>query len=151
MVARGGFEPPTPGLWVLCSNQLSYPDIQSLRSSYSHNITTISNPILSYDGFCVHIFSVLSCTKNWFKIESRFFQAATGGKVIARETIKGYKKDILTKIHGGGAWNRKRKLLDKQKKGKAKAKQFGEIEIPQEAFIWVLKVNKDHFLTKIQN
>ena len=70
-------------------------------------------------------------------------QAAIGGKIIARETIKGYKKDVLTKIHGGGALDRKRKLLDKQKKGKARAKQFGKVEIPQEAFIGVLKINKE--------
>ncbi len=70
-------------------------------------------------------------------------QAAIGGKVIARETIKGFRKDVLTKIHGGGARDRKRKLLDKQKKGKSKAKQFGRVEIPQEAFIGVLKINKE--------
>ncbi|OUW11425.1 MAG: elongation factor 4 [Candidatus Pelagibacter sp. TMED166] len=70
-------------------------------------------------------------------------QAAIGGKIIARETIKGFKKDVLTKIHGGGAKDRKRKLLDKQKKGKARSKQFGKVEIPQEAFIGVLKINKE--------
>jgi len=70
-------------------------------------------------------------------------QAAIGGKVIARETIKGFKKDVLTKIHGGGATDRKRKLLEKQKKGKARSKQFGRVEIPQEAFIGVLKINKE--------
>ena len=70
-------------------------------------------------------------------------QAAIGGKIIARETIKGFKKDVLTKIHGGGARDRKRKLLDKQKKGKARSKQFGKVEIPQEAFIGVLKINRD--------
>ena len=64
-------------------------------------------------------------------------QAAIG------ETIKGFKKDVLTKIHGGGARDRKRKLLDKQKKGKSRSKQFGKVEIPQEAFIGVLKINKD--------
>ena len=69
-------------------------------------------------------------------------QATIGGKIIARETIKGFKKDVLTKIHGGGARDRKRKLLDKQKKGKTRAKQFGQVEIPQEAFIGVLKINK---------
>ena len=71
-------------------------------------------------------------------------QAAIGGKIIARETIKGFKKDVLTKIHGGGALDRKRKLLEKQKKGKAKAKQFGKVEIPQEAFIGVLKISKEN-------
>jgi len=70
-------------------------------------------------------------------------QAAIGGKIIARETIKGFKKDVLTKIHGGGARDRKRKLLDKQKKGKTRSKQFGKVEIPQEAFIGVLKINKE--------
>ena len=70
-------------------------------------------------------------------------QATIGGKIIARETIKGFKKDVLTKIHGGGATDRKRKLLEKQKKGKARSKQFGRVEIPQEAFIGVLKISKD--------
>jgi len=70
-------------------------------------------------------------------------QAAIGGKIIARETIKGFKKDVLTKIHGGGARDRKRKLLDKQKKGKVRSKQFGRVEIPQEAFIGVLKIKKE--------
>ncbi len=71
-------------------------------------------------------------------------QAAIGGKIIARESIKGFKKDVLTKIHGGGAMDRKRKLLEKQKKGKARAKQFGKVEIPQEAFIGVLKISKEN-------
>jgi len=70
-------------------------------------------------------------------------QAAIGGKIIARETIKGFKKDVLTKIHGGGALDRKRKLLEKQKKGKLRSKQFGKVEIPQEAFIGVLKISNE--------
>ena len=70
-------------------------------------------------------------------------QAAIGGKIVARRSIKGFKKDVLTKIHGGGATDRKRKLLDKQKRGKARSKQFGKVEIPQEAFIGVLKINKE--------
>ena len=73
-------------------------------------------------------------------------QAAIGGKIIARETIKGFKKDVLTKIHGGGATDRKRKLLEKQKKGKARGKQFGRVEIPQEAFIGVLKISKEKWI-----
>ena len=71
-------------------------------------------------------------------------QAAIGGKIIARETIKGFKKDVLTKIHGGGALDRKRKLLEKQRKGKSRSKQFGRVEIPPEAFIGVLKINKEN-------
>ena len=68
-------------------------------------------------------------------------QAAIGGKIIARETIKGFKKDVLTKIHGGGATDRKRKLLEKQKKGKKKMRQIGSVEVPQSAFMAVLKLD----------
>ena len=71
-------------------------------------------------------------------------QAAIGGKIITRESIKGFKKDVLTKNHGGGERDRKRKLLEKQKKGKVRAKQFGRVEIPKEAFIGVLKINKEN-------
>ena len=71
-------------------------------------------------------------------------QAAIGGKIVARESIKGFSKDVLTKIHGGGAADRKKKLLKKQKKGKARSKQFGRVEIPQEAFIGVLKISKEN-------
>ena len=70
-------------------------------------------------------------------------QAAIGGKIVARESIKGFSKDVLTKIHGGGATDRKKKLLKKQKRGKARSKQFGKVEIPQEAFIGVLKISKE--------
>ena len=66
-------------------------------------------------------------------------QAAIGGKIIARETIKGFKKDVLTKIHGGGAVDRKRKLLEKQKEGKKKMRQIGKVSVPKEAFKEFLK------------
>jgi len=67
-------------------------------------------------------------------------QAAIGGKIIARETVSGFRKNVIEKIHGGGATDRKRKLLDKQKKGKKRMRSFGKVEIPQEAFIAALKV-----------
>jgi len=70
-------------------------------------------------------------------------QAAIGGKIVARETISGYRKDVLTRIHGGGARDRKKKLLEKQKRGKARMRQFGSVEIPQEAFIEVLKIKNE--------
>jgi len=70
-------------------------------------------------------------------------QAAIGGKIVARETISGYRKDVISRIHGGGARDRKKKLLEKQKKGKARMRQFGSVDIPQEAFIEVLKLNKE--------
>ena len=102
-------------------------------------------------SFIVHAASAYEkgrrmCGKLKDEIQRHLFevpiQAAIGGKIIARETVKAVRKDVLAKCYGGDI-SRKRKLLEKQKEGKKRMRQIGNVEIPQKAFMSVLKLDDE--------
>jgi GTP-binding protein LepA len=103
-------------------------------------------------SFIVHADSAYSkgrrmCEKLKDEIPRQLFeipiQAAIGGKIIARETVKAMRKDVLAKCYGGDI-SRKKKLLEKQKEGKKRMRQFGNVEVPQQAFMSILKLDDEN-------
>ena len=91
-----------------------------------------------------HIGVIMDGNGRWAKrrLLPRSVQAAVGGKIIARETVKAVRKDVLAKCYGGDI-TRKRKLLEKQKEGKKRMRKVGSVEVPSEVFMEILKTNKD--------